>query len=50
VAAGPGSADRFCDIEGWTHRYQRQTRGEVNRMIAAVINVDPRWFWEGPDV
>jgi hypothetical protein len=23
--------------------------GEVNRMIAAAINVDPRWFWEGPD-
>jgi hypothetical protein len=21
---------------------------EVNRMIAAAINVDPRWFWEGP--
>ena len=27
-------------------------RGEavrVNRMIAAAINADPRWFWEGPD-
>jgi hypothetical protein len=23
--------------------------GEVNRMIAAAINVDPRWFWHGPD-
>jgi hypothetical protein len=22
---------------------------EVNRMIAAAINVDPRWFWHGPD-
>jgi hypothetical protein len=22
---------------------------EVNRMIAAAINADPRWFWEGPD-
>jgi len=22
---------------------------EVNRMIVAAINVDPRWFWEGPD-
>jgi hypothetical protein len=21
--------------------------GEVNRMIALAINVDPRWFWEG---
>jgi hypothetical protein len=24
--------------------------GEVNRMIAAAINADPRWFWHGPDV
>jgi hypothetical protein len=24
--------------------------GEVNRMIAAAINANPRWFWEGPDV
>jgi hypothetical protein len=23
--------------------------GEVNRMIAAVINVNPQWFWHGPD-
>ena len=23
--------------------------GEVNRMIAAAINADPRWFWRGPD-
>jgi hypothetical protein len=23
--------------------------GEVNRMIAAAINVNPRWFWHGPD-
>jgi hypothetical protein len=23
--------------------------GEVNRMIAAAINADPRWFWHGPD-
>jgi hypothetical protein len=23
--------------------------GEVNRMIAAAINADPRWFWEGLD-
>jgi len=23
--------------------------GEVNRMIAAAINVDPKWFWHGPD-
>jgi hypothetical protein len=25
------------------------TEVEVNRMIAAAINVDPRWFWEGSD-
>jgi hypothetical protein len=24
--------------------------GQVNRMIAAAIYTDPRWFWEGPDV
>jgi hypothetical protein len=24
--------------------------GEVNRMIAAAINVNPKWFWHGPDV
>jgi hypothetical protein len=23
--------------------------GEVNRMIAAAINADPKWFWEGPE-
>jgi hypothetical protein len=23
--------------------------GEVNRMIAAAINVNPEWFWHGPD-
>jgi hypothetical protein len=23
--------------------------GEVNRMIAAAINVNPRWFWDRPD-
>jgi hypothetical protein len=23
--------------------------GEVNQMIAAVINADPRWFRHGPD-
>jgi hypothetical protein len=31
-------------------RYVRlAVSGEVNRMIAA-INVDPKWFWYGPDV
>jgi len=28
---------------------QLAVSGEVNRMIAAAINVNPRWFWEGPD-
>jgi hypothetical protein len=23
--------------------------GEINRMIAAAINADPRWFWHGPN-
>jgi hypothetical protein len=23
--------------------------GDVNRMIAAAINVNPQWFWHGPD-
>src|SRR5690349_23226202 len=23
--------------------------GEANRMIAAAINVNPEWFWHGPD-
>jgi hypothetical protein len=23
---------------------------EVNRMIAAAINADAKWFWHGPDV
>jgi hypothetical protein len=23
--------------------------GEVNWMIAAAINANPRWFWHGPD-
>lgn len=22
---------------------------QVNRMIAAAINVDPKWFWHGPE-
>jgi hypothetical protein len=24
--------------------------GEVNRMIAVAINVNPQYFWHGPDV
>jgi hypothetical protein len=23
--------------------------GDLNRMIAAAINANPRWFWHGPD-
>jgi hypothetical protein len=23
--------------------------GEVNRMMAAAINANPRWFWHRPD-
>jgi hypothetical protein len=23
--------------------------GAVNRMIAAAMNTNPRWFWHGPD-
>jgi hypothetical protein len=31
-------------------RYDRLTvSGEVNRMIADAINVDPQWFWHGPE-
>lgn len=31
-------------------RYDRlAVSGEVNRMIAAAINVDPQWFWHGPE-
>jgi len=29
---------------------QLAVSGEVNRMIAAAINDDPRWFWHGPEV
>ena len=27
----------------------REVSGEVNQMIAAAINADPKWFWHGPD-
>jgi hypothetical protein len=30
-------------------RNRGRLTGEVNRMIAAAINADPRWFWHGPD-
>jgi hypothetical protein len=28
---------------------QLAVSGEVNRMIAAAINVDPHWFWHRPE-
>jgi len=28
---------------------QRAASGQVNRMVAAAINADARWFWHGPD-
>jgi hypothetical protein len=28
---------------------QLAVSGEVNRIIAAAINVDPKWFWHGPE-
>ena len=31
-------------------RYDRlPVLGEVNRIIAAAINIDPQWFWRGPE-
>jgi hypothetical protein len=33
----------------WAAGDRLAVSGEVNRMIAAAINVDPRWFWAGPD-
>jgi hypothetical protein len=31
-------------------RYDRlAVSGEVNRMVAAAINANPRWFWHGLD-
>ena len=33
-----------------SHDADLAVSGQVNRMIAAAIYTDPRWFWEGPDV
>jgi hypothetical protein len=31
-------------------RYDRlAVAGEVNQIIATAINVDPQWFWHGPE-
>jgi hypothetical protein len=27
----------------------REVSGEVNQMIAAAINADPKWYWHGRD-
>jgi hypothetical protein len=29
---------------------QLAASGQVNRMVAAAINADAKWFWHGPDV
>jgi hypothetical protein len=26
-----------------------RSQGEVNRMLAAAIDANPKWFWHGPD-
>jgi hypothetical protein len=46
LAAATAEYRRLCP----TARYDRlAVSGEVNRMIAAAINVDPQWFWHGPE-
>jgi hypothetical protein len=32
----------------WATGDKLAVSGEVNRMIAAAINVNPQWFWHGP--
>jgi hypothetical protein len=36
----------------WPHAPTDQLAAsrEVNRMVAAAINADAKWFWHGPDV
>jgi hypothetical protein len=36
-------------LSPWATGDKLAISGEVNRMIAAAINVDPKWFWHGPD-
>jgi hypothetical protein len=36
-------------LSPWAIGDKLAVSGEVNRMIAAAINVDPQWFWHGPD-
>ena len=35
-------------LSPWATEDKFAVSGEVNRLIAAAINADPRWFWEGP--
>jgi hypothetical protein len=37
-------------LSPWATGDRLAVSGEVNRMIAAAINVNPQWFWRGPDV
>jgi hypothetical protein len=33
----------------WATGDRLAVSGQVNRMTAAAINVNPQWFWHGPD-
>jgi hypothetical protein len=35
-------------LSSWATGDKLAVSGEVNRMIAAAINVNPQWFWHGP--
>jgi hypothetical protein len=37
------------DAPAGSHGAELAVSAEVNRMIAAAINANPRWFWHGPD-
>jgi len=36
-------------LSPWATGDKRAVSAEVNRIIAAAINVDPQWFWHDPD-
>jgi hypothetical protein len=36
-------------LSPWGTGDELAVSGDVNRMIAAAINVDAGWFWRGPD-
>jgi len=44
-----GGAIRYYAFSQTGLRKSGPYGAEVNRMIAAAINVDPGWFWHGPD-